>query len=86
MIVRTPRDLGAAVRDARLRRSWTQAELAARIGTSRQWVITFERGKATVELGTALRAIAALGMVVDLVTAPTDDAAIDLDRLLGDGP
>jgi HTH-type transcriptional regulator/antitoxin HipB len=84
MIIRTARDLGAAVRDARLRRDWTQAELADRIGASRQWVIALERGKATAELGTALRAITALGMVANLVDAPDHNAGIDLDRLLGD--
>lgn len=84
MIVRTARDLGAAVRDARLRQGWTQAELADRVGVSRQWVISLERGKASAELGPALRTVAALGMVADLVVAPTRDTGIDLDRLLGD--
>ena len=84
VIVRTARDLGAAVRDARLRKGWTQAELANRIGVSRQWVISLEHGKASAELGTALRAVATLGMVADLVEAPTRDTGIDLDRLLGD--
>ncbi len=84
MMVRTARDLGAGVRDARLRHGWTQAELADRLGVSRQWVISLERGKASVELGTALRAVAALGLVADLIDAPTRDTGIDLDRLLGD--
>ena len=82
MIVRTARDLGAAVRDARLQRGWTQAELADRINASRQWVVALERGKATAELGTALRAITALGLVADLVAAPAAGSGIDLDRLL----
>lgn len=84
MIVRTARDLGASVRDARLRKGWTQAELAGRIDVSRQWVISLEHGKSSAELGTALRALAALGMVANLVEAPTRDTGIDLDRLLGD--
>jgi transcriptional regulator with XRE-family HTH domain len=86
MIVRTARDLGSAVRDARLRRGWTQAELADRIGASRQWVVSFERGKATAEVGTALRAIAALGAVLDVVPTPNTDGLIDLDELLDDQP
>jgi HTH-type transcriptional regulator / antitoxin HipB len=84
MIVRTARDLGAAVRDARLRKGWTQAELADRINASRQWVISLERGKATAELGTALRAVSALGLVANLIEAPAGGVGIDLDRLLGD--
>lgn len=84
MIVRTARDLGAAVRDARLRQGWTQAELADRIDVSRQWLIALERGKASAELGAALRAVTALGMVADLVEAPVGNTGIDLDRLLGE--
>lgn len=84
MIIRTARDVGAAVRDARLRRGWTQAELADRIDVSRQWVIALERGKPTAELGAALRAVTALGLVADLVDAPATQTGIDLDRLLGD--
>jgi HTH-type transcriptional regulator / antitoxin HipB len=85
VIVRTARDLGAAVRDARLQQGWTQAELADRIDASRQWVISLERGKPSAELGTALRAIAALGMVANVVEAPSRDSGIDLDSLLGEG-
>jgi hypothetical protein len=51
---------------------------------SRQWVISLEQGKATAEFGTALRAITALGLIANLVDAPTQGAGIDLDRLLGD--
>jgi HTH-type transcriptional regulator / antitoxin HipB len=86
MIVRTARDLGSAVRDARLRRGWTQAELANRIDTSRQWVIAFERGKATAEVGPVLRAITALGAVLDVVPKPSTEGLINLDELLDDQP
>lgn len=85
VIVRTARDLGAAVRDARLRQGWTQADLADRINVSRQWVSSLERGKTTAELGTALRAVTALGLVANLVDSPPRGTGIDLDRLLADG-
>jgi HTH-type transcriptional regulator/antitoxin HipB len=83
VLIRNSRDFGAAVKDARLRRGLTQAELADQIGVSRQWVIALERGKSTAELGAALRTLSALGMVVDVVPEPPDTATIDLDRLLG---
>jgi y4mF family transcriptional regulator len=75
MIVRTSRELGSAIRRARLDRSWSQAELAARAGTTRAWVIGIEQGKATAELGLVLRAIAALGLTLDLVADPAVDRA-----------
>jgi DNA-binding XRE family transcriptional regulator len=83
VIIRTARDLGVAVRDARLQQGLTQAELADRIDVSRQWVIALERGKASAELGIAMRAITALGMVANLIDAPIINSGIDLDRLLG---
>lgn len=82
MMVRTARDLGAAVRDARLGRGWTQAELAGRIGTSRQWLISFERGKSAAQVGTVLKALAVLGVVADIVPAPSAGGLVDLDELL----
>jgi HTH-type transcriptional regulator / antitoxin HipB len=82
MMVRTTLDLGVAVRDARLQQGLTQAELADRIDVSRQWVIALERGKASAELGIAMRAITSLGMVANLIDAPIINSGIDLDRLL----
>lgn len=85
MQVRTARELGAAVRAARREQGLTQAELAGRIGATRAWVGAFEGGKPTAELGLALRAIDALGLVADLVRAGPRHGGIDLDALLGDG-
>ena len=84
MQVRTARELGAAVRAARREQGLTQAELAGRIGATRAWVGAFESGKPTAELGLALRAIDALGLVADLVRAGPRHGGIDLDALFGD--
>jgi HTH-type transcriptional regulator/antitoxin HipB len=74
MLVRTSRELGAAIRKARSDRSWSQVDLAERAGVTRAWVITAEQGKASVELGLVLRALAALGLTMDLVAEPADAA------------
>jgi DNA-binding XRE family transcriptional regulator len=63
-VLHTPRDVGALVRDARLHANLTQAQLAARIGASRFWVVAFEAGKARAELGLVLKALRALGLTV----------------------
>ena len=44
MLVRTPADLGAVIRDRRKQLKLDQAALAKQIGVSRQWVIEIERG------------------------------------------
>ena len=70
-----PDDLGAAVRAARRARGWTQARLAERAGTSRQWVSGFEQGHHRAELGMALRVVRAVGLVLDAI-AGTDPQAL----------
>lgn len=82
VLVRTPRELGAAARAARRRRRLTQADLATRIGATRAWVSSFEGGKPTVELGLVLRALAAVDLTIDLTPAEPH-RGIDLDELLG---
>jgi y4mF family transcriptional regulator len=69
-----PADLGAAVRAARRTRGWTQATLAERAGTSRQWVNAFEQGRERAELGMALRVVQAVGLSLGTASAPPPDA------------
>jgi HTH-type transcriptional regulator / antitoxin HipB len=58
--------VGALARDARTAAGLTQTELADRIGASRFWVAEFEKGKPSAELGLALKALHALGIVVHI--------------------
>ena len=84
-MIATPVDLGALVREARERRGWTQTQLGARVGASRYWVAEFERGKAGVELGLVLRAVAAVGLKLR-VDRPSADAVALAGALSGGGP
>lgn len=70
----TVRDLGAAVRRGRRERRLTQAVLAQRAGVSRQWLSRFESGKnPAAELGKVLDLLTALGLALELVSAPPPD-------------
>jgi HTH-type transcriptional regulator / antitoxin HipB len=88
MLVRTPADLGAVIRDRRKQLKLDQATLAARIGVSRQWVIEIERGHARAELALVLRALDALGIRLDATTMdqtgahPRGSGAIDVDAII----
>ncbi|CAA9300659.1 MAG: hypothetical protein AVDCRST_MAG89-445 [uncultured Gemmatimonadetes bacterium] len=66
MHVRSSRDLGALARGRRQEIGWSQTELAARIGTSRSWVSEMENGKERVEVALVLKALHALGLMVDV--------------------
>jgi y4mF family transcriptional regulator len=70
MQVRTTRDIAALVRQRRRELGWSQARLAGETGTSRDWVIEFEKAKSTVELGLALRVCKALGLTLRLTADP----------------
>jgi HTH-type transcriptional regulator / antitoxin HipB len=64
MRLTTPADVGAAIRSRRLALGLDQGALAARIGATRQWVITVEQGHPRAALGLVLRALAALDLAL----------------------
>jgi HTH-type transcriptional regulator / antitoxin HipB len=86
MFVRTPVDLGAAIKERRKQLGLDQAELAKRIGTSRQWIIGIERGRARAELGLVLRALNALDIRLNAETGKSHKAAsissINIDEIV----
>jgi y4mF family transcriptional regulator len=84
MLIRTPTDLGAVIRERRKELDLDQAELAKRIGVSRQWVIGIERGRARAELGLLLRTLDALDVRLSSATrTPTPKtSAADIDAIV----
>ncbi|HET7215395.1 MAG TPA: helix-turn-helix domain-containing protein [Terriglobia bacterium] len=93
MRVRTPSELGALIRDYRMRRKLDQKSLAAAVGVSRQWIVEIEKGKARAPLGLVLRTLGALGIVLDArqetPNSPGDkdkshaaDACVDIDSIV----
>lgn len=64
MIIRTPLELGATIKDRRRRLHLGQHDLAAKVGVSRQWVIDVEKGKRGTEIGLIFRALAVLGITL----------------------
>ena len=82
MAIRTPRELGAAVRERRRALQLDQAALASRAGVSRQWIVALEQGKPGAELGLVLRTLKALGLRLDTTPEPDASAGIDLDAVV----
>ena len=58
--IRTASELGLAIRSRRRELKLDQAELARRVGVTRQWVIDIEKGKPRAELELVMRALHAL--------------------------
>lgn len=87
MYVRTAEDIATYCRERRKELGLSQQRLAERVGVGRWWVIEFEQGKPTVELGLVLRTLGALDL--NLVVEDegggnraTQDDVIDLDDVL----
>ncbi len=74
MFIRTPADLGAAIRDRRKSLGLSQSELAKRVGVGRQWLVAVEHGKPGAELALVLRVLDAINM--PLMTGAPPPAAI----------
>lgn len=85
MLIRTPADLGAIIRDRRRRLGIDQQTLADRLGVTRQWVLGVEKGKSGAAVGIILRALSVLGITLSVdadlppanaVSAPNIDAVV----------
>ena len=87
MKIHSTRDLAAAVKGRRLDLRLSQAELASRVGVSRNWLNQVEAGKKSVDFALVLRLIDALGLNLDLSSPETlgdrfKGRSVDLDTLI----
>jgi HTH-type transcriptional regulator / antitoxin HipB len=87
MRIRTPADLGALIRDRRIKLTLDQRSLAQKVGVSRQWIVEVEKGKPRAEIGLLLRTIDALG--IQLITEEDGPGkkrqtapAVDIDSIV----
>jgi transcriptional regulator with XRE-family HTH domain len=73
MQVKTMGDLGALVRSARTARGMTQADLAAQLRMSRDWVVRLEKGHPRLEAQRVLDALRVVGVSLEATVpeAPT---------------
>ena len=83
-VVQSSADLGLVIRARRRELGLDQHELAAMVGTSRQWVLGIEKGKDRANAGLLLRTLRALGLMVvvqPMPALPSGDP-IDIDRVI----
>jgi HTH-type transcriptional regulator/antitoxin HipB len=66
MIVRTPIDLGNALRTRRRELGLAQEEISSVIGVNRRVIGELERGKGTVQLRIAMEVARVLGLDIEL--------------------
>jgi HTH-type transcriptional regulator/antitoxin HipB len=91
MVIRNSSDLGALIRERRIKLGLDQISLAKKAGTSRKWLIEVESGKPRAEIGLILRTLKALGIALAVSdTAPdvspartkASPAAADIDQVI----
>jgi HTH-type transcriptional regulator / antitoxin HipB len=91
MRIRTPTDLGAIIRDSRIKLGLDQKSLADRIGVSREWIVEIEKGKPRAHIGLVLRAFNALGITLDArpesaspnkSSARSANTSVDIDSIV----
>lgn len=69
--IRSPHELGEALRSGRKRLGLTQPRLAMAAGVGVRFIVDLEAGKPTVRLDSVMRVIAALGGVIHLDGLPS---------------
>ena len=62
MILKTPEDIGALIKEKRNALGLDQETLARQSGTSRKWIVEIEKGKSTAAIGLVLRTFRVLGV------------------------
>jgi HTH-type transcriptional regulator/antitoxin HipB len=79
MRIKTARDIGILIKEARRRRGLSQAALARMINTTQTWVSWVENGKPGAEIGSVLLALTTLGVEMNFdlpaslpITSPDD--------------
>lgn len=73
--VRSARDVGAVVAEARQLRGWTQKELAERAGIERSYLARIETGASVILLDRVFRLLRRLGVEVTVTLPDPADAA-----------
>ena len=68
--IKSPQELGDALRSARKQLGLTQPRLALAAGVGVRFIVDLESGKPTVRLDSVLRVIDALGGVINLEGLP----------------
>lgn len=66
MIIKNVQELGAFIRKCRKNQGVTQRQISALAGVSPRLVGELERGKATIEIGRAIRVALAVGLTIDI--------------------
>ena len=89
MKIRTAADLGAFIRERRVKLGMDQSDLAEKAVTSRKWIVEVEQGKPRAEVGLVLRTLKTLGVSLDIAvdrtpkaSAASESGNVDINNIL----
>jgi HTH-type transcriptional regulator / antitoxin HipB len=91
MLIRTPADLAALIKERRTRLGLDQESLAQKVGVSRKWIVEVEGGKPRAEMGLVLRTLRALDVSLEVnepaamipkTKTPTTPTVVDVNAIV----
>jgi HTH-type transcriptional regulator/antitoxin HipB len=89
MKIRTATDLGAFIRERRVKLGMDQSNLAEKARTSRKWIVEVEQGKPRAEIGLVLRTLKTLGISLDIAvdralktSGASESGNVDINNIL----
>jgi HTH-type transcriptional regulator/antitoxin HipB len=90
MVIKSPTDIGAVIKEQRIKLGLDQDALAKKAGTSRKWLIEVEKGKPGAELELVLRTLRTLGITLHTTERSSrrsearagSSPSVDLDAVL----
>ena len=77
MSIKSPNQLGAAIRARRKQLKVTQKDLAMTCGTGLRFIIDLEKGKPTCQIGKILQVLQALGLEVQIAHPGVELGQVD---------
>ena len=78
MRIRTTEQIGDLIHRERVKKQWTQQQLADKAMVGREWIISVEKGKNNPQLDLLLRTLTVLNLGVQISTLPKNP----LDEIL----
>lgn len=70
MRIKTTEQIGHLIHRERVKKQWTQQQLADKVGVGREWIVSVEKGRSNPQLDLVLRTLTALNLGIQISSLP----------------